>query len=101
MTELPTSSPSPIHGAGRGSAPIAPASGAKKPADGEGALAFKALLERLDGHTRALAQESRKDLTQDQLAGAVEQARASLEQMLSLQDQVLEAWRAAQQAKKR
>lgn len=63
---------------------------------GEGALAFKALLDQLDERARALETESQRDLTQDDLAGAIGNARASLEQMLSLKDQLLEAWRAAQ-----
>ena len=96
MADLPMSSPSPIRGAGAG----APAAAPNKTAGGEDALAFKALLDQLEGRTRDLEQRSRKDLSQDELAGAVEQAKASLEQMLSLQDQVLEAWRAAQHAKK-
>jgi hypothetical protein len=56
------------------------------------------LLEQLEDRTRALALESQKDLSKDDLAGAVDNARASLEQMLTLKDQLLEAWRAAQQA---
>lgn len=73
------------------------AAGARRPvAGGDGALAFKALLDQLDERARALEQESRKDLTKDDLAGAIDSARTSLEQMLTLKDQLLEAWRAAQ-----
>jgi len=61
----------------------------------ESALAFKALLDELEQRAQALEIESRKDLTKDDLAGAVDNARVSLEQMLSLKDQLLEAWRAS------
>ncbi len=67
----------------------------KSEVGGAGAHAFKALLDQLDERAKALEQESRKDLTKDDLAGAIDNARTSLEQMLSLKDQLLEAWRAA------
>jgi hypothetical protein len=97
MAELPIPPPSPI----RGTAPVAPPAQAGKPRPGEGGLAFEALLERLDERTRQLAAESRKELSQDELPGAVEQAKASLEELLSLQDRLLEAWRAARQGRGR
>lgn len=65
-------------------------------ADGGGAIAFKALLDELEQRAQALDLESRKDLTKDDLAGAVDNARVSLQQMLSLKDQLLEAWQASQ-----
>jgi hypothetical protein len=68
----------------------------KSVASSDGANAFKALLDQLDERAKALEVESSKDLTKDDLAGAIDNARASLEQMLSLKDQLLEAWRAAQ-----
>lgn len=64
--------------------------------DGRGALAFKALLDELDQRAYALEVESTKDLSKDDLAGAVDNARISLEAMLNLKDQLLEAWRASQ-----
>ncbi len=64
--------------------------------DERGALAFKALLDELDQRASALEAESSKDLTKDDLAGAVDNARISLRQMLDLKDQLLEAWRASQ-----
>jgi len=75
-----------------------PAAGAKKPGDvGAGSAAFKVLLDQLEDRAQALELESQRDLSQDDLAGALDNARASLEQMLTLKDQLLEAWRAAQQ----
>lgn len=76
--------------AGVGGARRAGASG------GEGALAFKALLDQLEQRAQALESTSRKELAQGDLPGAVDNARESLEQMLSLKDQLLEAWRASQ-----
>ena len=66
-----------------------------KSVDG-GAVAFKALLDQLEQRAQALELESRKDLSKDDLAGAVDNARISLQQMLSLKDQLLEAWQASQ-----
>lgn len=64
--------------------------------DERGALAFKALLDELDQRAHALEVESHQDLSKDDLAGAVDNARISLEQMLNLKDQLIEAWRASQ-----
>jgi len=61
-----------------------------------GAVAFKALLDELEQRAQALEIESRKDLSKDDLAGAVDNARISLSQMLSLKDRLLEAWQASQ-----
>jgi flagellar hook-basal body complex protein FliE len=72
-----------------------PVSSAPK-SDSGGAVAFKALLDELEQRAQALEVESSKDLTKDDLAGAVDSARISLEQMLSLKDQLLEAWQASQ-----
>lgn len=66
-----------------------------KAVDG-GAVAFKALLDQLEQRAQALEVESRKDLSKDDLAGAVDNARISLQQMLSLKNQLLEAWQASQ-----
>jgi hypothetical protein len=74
--------------------------GARKGADlGEGALAFKVLLDQLEERAQALEAESKADLSKDDLAGAIDNARASLEQMLTLKDQLLEAWRASEQGR--
>lgn len=72
-----------------------PAKGASR-TDSGGAFAFKAMLDQLEQRAQALELESRKDLSKDDLAGAVDNARISLEQMLSLKDQLLEAWQASQ-----
>lgn len=69
----------------------------KEGVQGDGAMAFKALLDQLEQRANALELESKKDLSKDDLAGAIDNARASLEQMLSLKDRLLEAWRASQQ----
>lgn len=69
---------------------------ASRKSDAGGAAAFKALLDELEQRAQALEVESAKDLTQDDLAGAVDNARISLNQMLSLKDQLLEAWQASQ-----
>jgi hypothetical protein len=80
---------SPIHG-------VAPA----RPRDAapDGGVAFQALLDELGSRAESLEQRSRAELSQDELAGALDEARTSLEQMLSLKDRLLEAWRASQQA---
>ena len=95
MTDpIPLPSSAPLQGAGA----VGGASGSKKSAGlGEGAVAFKSLLDQLEDRAKALEVESRKDLSKDDLAGAIDNARTSLEQMLSLKDQLLEAWRASQQ----
>ncbi len=62
---------------------------------GQGAT-FKALLEKLDGQARQIQQVSEQVDRPDQLAGAVDQARDSLDEALSLGNQLLEAFRANQ-----
>ena len=84
-------SPRPADGSSR-----APAAAPQGPA--AGSVAFQALLEDLESRAHALEAKSREELTPDGLAGAVDDARASLERMLSLQDRLLEAWRASRQA---
>lgn len=61
----------------------------------EQGAAFRALLEKLEGHARGLADASGDVREPAELAGAVDRARASLEDALSLGDQLLEAYRAA------
>lgn len=74
----------------------APAKSIAGPLDSGAAASFKALLDELDQRAQALEVESRKELSHDDLAGAVDNARVSLNQLLSLKDQLLEAWQAAQ-----
>jgi hypothetical protein len=91
--------PSPHTSSIQGAAPSSPFSRpAGASALGPEALAFQALLEDLGGRARSLERTSRQELTPDGLAGALDEARTSLERMLSLKDQLLEAWRASQQA---
>lgn len=59
--------------------------------------AFKALLDRLEGQAVGLRRESEQVQGPADLAGAVDNARASLSDALSLGGQLLEAYRAAQQ----
>lgn len=86
--------------------PIDPASGgapSSKISQASGAqttqgAAFKALLEKLENKTRDL-QEATDALTDPaQLADAVDHARTSLDDAVSLGDQLLEAYRAARHA---
>lgn len=78
--------------------PLAIGSSAPSPArPTEQGAAFRALLERLEGHARGLADASDALREPGELAGAVDRARVSLEDALSLGDQLLEAYRAANQ----
>jgi hypothetical protein len=81
-------------GAGR----ILPAAG-KATSSGSGSLAagaaFHALLERLETQARELEVRSRSIETQKDLTGAVDRAHASLQDVLSLGDRLVEAYREA------
>ena len=59
--------------------------------------AFHVLLERLQARAQELEKTSASVEDPKQLAGAVNTARASLEDALSLSDQILEAYREVQQ----
>ncbi len=59
--------------------------------------AFHVLLERLQARAQELEQSSADVTDPKRLAGAVDTARASLEDALSLSDQILEAFREVQQ----
>jgi len=84
--------PDPAHGPG--------ATGAAKPqpktAAGAGSPAFHVLLERLQRQASELGEASRSVDDPAGLAGAVDTARASLEDAQSLAQQLLEAFRGAQ-----
>lgn len=67
------------------------------PANESGSAAFRVLLDRLDGQARSLAEHSESLAAPDQLAEAVDVARSSLEDALSLGDQLVEAFRASVQ----
>jgi hypothetical protein len=58
--------------------------------------AFEALLERLTNHAAELEQRSRSLARPEEVSGAVDAARASLEDALTLGEELLEAYRAAQ-----
>jgi len=60
-----------------------------------GGPAFQALLEKLEGHARDLRSASENLKDPGGLAGAVDRSRASIADALSLHDQLLEAYRAA------
>lgn len=63
---------------------------------GDGA-AFKVLLEKLESQARRLKEVGDTVERPEELAGAVDRARASIDDALSLGDQILEAYRAAVQ----
>lgn len=68
------------------------AHGARGATDG---VAFKALLERLELDAHALERDSQRVQDPKALAGAVDRAHASLQDVLSIGDQLLEAYREA------
>lgn len=61
--------------------------------------AFRALLEQLEARTRELEESSRTLDSPETLAGAVDTARASLQDAVSLSDRLLEAYRESQHQK--
>ena len=63
---------------------------------GAGAV-FRALLEKLEGHARALREEGARLEDPSELAGAVDRARASIDDADSLGRERVEAFRAARQ----
>lgn len=70
---------------------------AQAPHDPRAGAVFKALLERLEGETRRLGEASDGVHGVQDLAGAVDVARASVEEAIQLGDELLEAYRAARQ----
>ena len=74
-----------------------PAKGKNRPSENSSeGVAFKALLEKLDEQARALEETSQKVDDAANLAGAVEGAKASLEDALSLGEELLESFRQSQ-----
>jgi len=65
-------------------------------ADGNGA-AFRALLDQLQAKAQRLKEDGEAVTEPVELAGAVDRARVSIDDALSLSDRLLEAYRAAQQ----
>lgn len=66
-------------------------------ADGSAGVAFRALLDELATKAQALEQRSQSVEAASQLAGAVQGARDSLSDALSLHQRMLEAYREALQ----
>lgn len=60
-----------------------------------GGAAFQALLERLESQARELELQSQTIENQKDLTGAVDRAHASLQDVLSLGDRLVEAYREA------
>jgi len=90
MTDLPA-----LPASGPGA--LAPAGLARAPRgeSAESSPAFEALLERLTARAAELDTKSRELSTPEELPGALDAARASLEDALSLGERLLEAYRAA------
>ena len=75
-----------------------PEQGAQRPsADPARGAAFRVLLDQLENQAHRLQDASGEVERPEQLAGAVEQARESLADALTLGDKLLEAYRAARQ----
>ena len=62
-----------------------------------GGVAFRALIEKLETQARELREQSNEVDDPAGLAGAVDSARSSVDDAVSLGDKLLEAFRAAQQ----
>ena len=78
---------------------LSPHEGPQRPrqTDGTGGAAFRVLLDDLQEKTRRLKEDGAALSEPADLAGAVDRARVSIDDALSLSDQLLEAYRAAQQ----
>ena len=74
--------------------------GGKQPAlesnDKSAGVEFRAMLERLETRASDLAEKTEQDDGPDELGRAVDSARESLEEALTLKDQLLEAYRQAE-----
>ena len=80
---------------------MGPGASRKPAAEGMGGTAFKALLDRLQDQARELQGASEARLEATDLAGAVDRAHSSLQDALSLSDQLLEAYRESETGKRR
>jgi flagellar hook-basal body complex protein FliE len=74
-------------------APASSKSTAKSTDGAAGGAAFHALLERLETQARELEAQSRSIESPKELSGAVDRAHASLQDVLSLSDRLVEAYR--------
>ena len=80
--------------------PLGPQPATPRPAEaapGSTGVEFQSLLERIETHARELAQKSDEVSRPDELAGAVDSARTSLEEVLDLKERLLEAYRQQRQ----
>ncbi len=68
-----------------------------QPETTEGGIAFKALLDKLQGQADSLRADSEVPLQPEELSSAVDRAHESLQDALSLSDQLLEAFRESAQ----
>lgn len=84
-----------IHGQGAPQPirPTTPSGGASSSSRSESGVEFRALLERLEERAAALEADRAEGGDRAELAGAVDRARATFEDALSLSDQLLEAYR--------
>lgn len=81
--------------------PITPGSGARVDStQRKGGPAFQALLDKLQEQARSLSADSEKVDKAEDLSGAVDRAKSTLTDALSLSDQLLEAYRQASTAPK-
>lgn len=89
-----THDPSIRHDVGRAALP--PAAPRANPTARD-TVAFEALLQRLVDRVQHLNRDGETLSAPEELAGAVDRARASIDDALSLSDQLLEAYRAERQ----
>lgn len=80
---------------GLGITGAAPAAKGARTADASGGVAFKALLERLEQDARSLESQTKTVEDPAALADVTRRAHASLQDALSIGDQLLEAYRQA------
>jgi hypothetical protein len=83
----PIGAPEGVSGAKPGAAPAKTS---------EGGVEFQAMLDRIEERARELSAASSDPLQPQELAGAVDRARESLEDVMTLKEQLLEAYRQAQ-----
>ena len=88
VTGAPKTTPGAIPGAGR--------PGSSQETD-RASAGFQALLDQIETRARDLAAETDAVEAPEQLAGAVDSARESLENVLELKERLLEAYRQQQQ----
>ena len=94
MVDVPIHGPSnPGAGGVRPTGPAGPAKAPTRGAEGADKPAFKALLDKLEQRARELEAETRGVDDASHLAGAVEGAKSSLEDALSLGEELLESFR--------